>query len=156
MKASYLLPNKYKKIGWVLFILGIIGGIFIYTTDFDAMEFLEVKVFAIYDESFFGKPSFFKILKNGIFDELVSVFIILGGFLVGFTKEKIEDEFIYKLRKDSLVWALVVNYTVLLIGILFIFDSTFLHVLFFNMFTPLLFFVIRFNVLKFKYLRHEE
>jgi hypothetical protein len=55
-----------------------------------------------------------------------------------------------------LVWALVVNYSILLFAILFVYDMTFLHVLFFNMFTPLIFFVIRFTVLKSKYLRHEE
>ena len=76
--------------------------------------------------------------------------------LVGFTKEKIEDEFIYKLRKDSLVWALIVNYSILMITILFVFDLAFFHVLMFNMFTPLLFFVIRFTTLKSKYLRNEE
>lgn len=156
MKTNYLLPNKYKKLGWVLFILGILGGIFMYVTDFDAKEFLKMKVLTIYEDQIFGKPSFFKIIENGIFDELVSIFIIVGGFLVGFTKEKIEDEFIYKLRKDSLVWALVVNYSILLVAILFVYDMSFLHILFFNMFTPLLFFVIRFSVLKSKYLRNEE
>lgn len=156
MKTSYLLPNKYKTFGWILFILGILGGIFIYVTGFEPNEFLKIKVLSIYDDQIFGKPKFFSIVENGIFDELVSICIIVGGFLVGFTKEKIEDEFIYKLRKDSLVWALVVNYSILLFAILFVYDMTFLHVLFFNMFTPLIFFVIRFTVLKSKYLRHEE
>jgi small-conductance mechanosensitive channel len=156
METNYLLSNKYKKLGWVLFILGILGGIFIYTTGFEPTEILKMKVLSIYDDQIFGKPTFFKIVENGVFDELVSIFIIVGGFLVGFTKEKIEDEFIYKLRKDSLVWALVVNYSILLVAVLFVYDMTFLHILFFNMFTPLLFFVTRFSVLKSKYLRHEE
>jgi hypothetical protein len=161
MKTNYLLPNKYKKVGWVLFSLGILGGIFMYVTGFDATgldttEILKMKVLSIYDDQIFGKPSFFKIVENGIFDEFVSTFIIVGGFLVGFTREKIEDEFIYKLRKDSLVWALIVNYSILLIAILFVYGMSFLHILFFNMFTPLLFFVIRFSVLKSKYLRNEE
>ncbi len=156
MKTNYLLPNKFKKLGWVLFIIGILGGIFMYVTDFEPTEVLKMKVLSIYDDQIFGKPTFFKIIENEIFDELVSVFIIVGGFLVGFTKEKIEDEFIYKLRKDSLVWALIVNYSILLVAILFVYDMVFLNILFFNMFTPLLFFVIRFSVLKSKYLRDEE
>jgi hypothetical protein len=156
MKTSYLLPNKLKKLGWVLFILGIVGGVYMYYTDFDAMDFLEINVLSIYSDPILGKPTFFEIIKNGIFDELVSIFIIIGGLLVGFTKEKVEDEFIYKLRKDSLVWALIVNYSILLLGIMFVYDASFMHILMFNMFTPLLFFVIRFSVLKSKYLRHEE
>ena len=155
METNYLLPNKYKKIGWVLFGLGLLGGVYIYATGLTD-EFLKVKVLSVYDNQLFGDPSFFKIVENGIFDELVSVFIIVGGFLVGFTKEKIEDEFIYKLRKDSLVWALIVNYSILLVAILFVYDLTFLHILFFNMFTTLVFFVVRFTVLKTKYLNNEE
>ena len=156
METNYLLANKYKKLGWILFILGICGGCIIYLTDFEPNEFLKMKVFSIYEDPIFGKSKFFTIRENGIFDELISICIIVGGFLIGFTKEKIEDEFIYKLRKDSLVWALVVNYSILLFAILFVYDMTFLHVLFFNMFTTLIFFVIRFSVLKSKYLRHEE
>ena len=156
METNYLLPNKYKTLGWILFTLGILGGLIMYVTDFDASEYLKIKVLSIYDDQIFKDSSFFKIVENGVFDELVSIFIIVGGFLVGFTKEKIEDEFIYKLRKDSLVWALIVNYSILLVAILFVYDTSFLHILFFNMFTPLVFFVIRFTALKSKYLRNEE
>ena len=77
-------------------------------------------------------------------------------FEAKFKKEEIEEEIIFILREDYLERALVVNYSILLFAILFVYDMTFLHVLFFNMFTPLIFFVIRFTVLKSKYLRHEE
>ena len=156
METNYLLPNKFKKLGWVLFSLGVLGGVLMYVTDFEPTEMLKIKVLSIYDDQIFKESGFFKIRENGILDELISICIIVGSFLVGFTKEKIEDEFIYKLRKDSLVWALVVNYSILLFAILFVYDMTFLHVLMFNMFTTLIFFVIRFTVLKSKYLRHEE
>ena len=156
METNYLMPYKFKTLGWILFIIGIIGGILIYITDFEPTEMLKIKVLSIYDDQIFKESGFFKIRENGVLDELISVCIIIGGFLVGFTKEKIEDEFIYKLRKDSLVWALIVNYSILLLAILFVYDMTFLHILFFNMFTPLVFFVIRFSVLKYKYLSHEE
>lgn len=156
MESNYLLQNKYKKIGWLLLIVGLLGGIFMYATGFEPNEYIKVKVFSIYEDPIFGKSKFFTIVEKGIFDELVSILIIVGGLIVGFTKEKIEDEFIYKIRKDSLVWALIVNYIVLLVAVVFVYDITFLHVLFFNMFTPLIIFIIRFTVLKSKYLRHEE
>lgn len=156
MKTNFLLPNKFKKIGLVLFILGILGGIYMYATDFDPMDMLQMKVLTIYNDPIFGEPSFFTIIKTGIFDEIMAIFIIVGGLLLGFSKEKIEDEFIYKLRNDSLVWALIVNCSILLIATIFVHGETFMHILLFNMFTPLLFFVIRFNILKSKYLRHEE
>ncbi len=40
MKTNYLLPNKYKTIGWILFIIGLIGGIFIYMIDYENGLFL--------------------------------------------------------------------------------------------------------------------
>lgn len=159
MKTNYLLPNKYKPLGWILLVLGIIGGIFVIIEDYES-DILRIQVLAIIIENNFLKPedgySYFKFLTNDIIDELSSIFIIIGGLIIGFTKEKVEDEFIYKLRKDSLVWALIVNYIILIIAIIFIYTFTFFDVLVFNMFTPLLFFIIRFNFLKHKSRSDEE
>jgi hypothetical protein len=155
MKTHYLLPNKYKSLGWFLFITGLIGLILLYAFQYDG-EFMVTKVFSIYSDPFIGEPGFFKIVENGIADELVFIFIIIGGLLVGFTKEKVEDEYIYKLRTESLVWAIIFNYTLLLFTIVFVYDMTFFNVLIFNVFTPLLFFVFRFNFIKLKSVNHEE
>ena len=153
MKTNYLLPNKYKIFGWILFILGLIAGIFIYVSEYES-DFLDVKVLSFYnDDAIFSAQKdkgFFKIIENSIIDELAALAIIIGGLIVGFTKEKVEDEFIYKLRKDSLVWAIIFNYIILIIAIMFVYSMTFFDVLVFNMFTPLLFFIFRFNFLKLK------
>ena len=156
MKTNYLLPHKFKTIGWVLFILGIISGVIIVTNEYESNA-LTIKVLSIYsDGGLFNKnDGFFKIVENSVIDEIIAIAIIVGGLLVGFSKEKVEDEFIYKLRKDSLVWAIIFNYVILLIAILFVYDFTFFDILVFNMFTPIIFFVVRFNFLKGK-LNHEE
>ena len=108
------------------------------------------------DGGLFNKDDgFFKIVENSVIDEIIAIAIIVGGLLVGFSKEKVEDEFIYKLRKDSLVWAIIFNYVILLLAIIFVYDFTFFDILVFNMFTPIIFFVVRFNFLKGR-LNHEE
>ena len=157
MKTNYLLPHGFKIIGWILFILGVIGGLYVLITNYE-QDILSMKVLSIYnDDALFGnKEGFFKIINNDVLDELVAVFIIIGGLFVTFSREKVEDEFIYKLRKDSLVWAVIFNYSVLLIAILFVYSFTFFDVLVFNMFTPLIFFILRFNFLKLKSRSHEE
>lgn len=159
MKTNYLLPNKYKTIGWILFIIGLIAGIFLYTCEYES-DALTIKVLSLYFDPFIigiqEEASFFKIIENSIVDELAALAIIIGGLIVGFSKEKIEDEFIYKLRKDSLVWAIIFNYVVLILAIVFVYDFTFFDVLVFNMFTPLIFFIVRFNFLKRKSLSYEE
>lgn len=156
MKTNYLIPHKYKSLGWVLFIIGIISGLIIFIGEYE-YDILKINVLSIYGRDvLFGTKGFFKIIENSILDEIVALCIIVGGLLVGFSREKIEDEFIYKLRKDSLVWAIIFNYMVLIFAILFIYNFTFFDVLVFNMFTPLLFFVTRFNFLKLKSGNNEE
>lgn len=156
MKTSYLLPHKYKPLGWVLFVIGIISGLIIFIGQYE-YDILKVNVLSIYGrDALFGERGFFKIIENSILDEIIALCIIIGGLLVGFSRERVEDEFIYKLRKDSLVWAIIFNYIVLIFAILFIYNFTFFDVLVFNMFTPLLFFVFRFNFLKFRSSYNEE
>jgi hypothetical protein len=141
MKTNYLLPNKYKKLGWFLFLIGIILGVFLQIFNFE--------------EDLFGMD----IINNfgyEFLDEIISILLIVGGLLVGFTKEKIEDEFIHKLRHESLVWAIIVNYFILLLTVIFIYETNFFTVLIYNMFTPLIFFIIRFNFLKLKSNENEE
>lgn len=156
MQTHYLLSNKYKKFGWILLIMGMILGILINAEVLES-ELLQTKVLSIYNEGIFSKDDgFFKIIENGILDEIVALMIIIGGLIVGFTKEKVEDEFIYQLRKESLVWAIIFNYIILSFAIVFIYDMTFFNVLIYNMFTPLLFFIVRFNFLKLKSGSDEE
>ncbi|MDH5415602.1 MAG: hypothetical protein OEW87_15805 [Flavobacteriaceae bacterium] len=156
METNYLLPHKYKNFGWALFILGLLAGIVLIFSDYE-VDALNINVISIYSEPFMNNDNgYFKIIENSIVDEIIALFIIIGGLLVGFSKEKVEDEFIYKLRKDSLVWAIIFNYAVLMLAIAFVYEFTFFHVLVFNMFTPLLFFVFRFNFLKYRSISNEE
>lgn len=87
---------------------------------------------------------------NNISDEVASILIVIGGLLVGFSKTKDEDEFISKIRMESLIWATYVNYVILLLAVLFVFDMPFFSVLIYNMFTVLFIFIFRFHFLLFK------
>lgn len=157
MKTTYLLPNSYKIFGWILFILGILSGLLIIITDYEG-DFLTTKVLSIYNNGIFStdKGQYFKIIENNVLGELSALCIIIGGLIVGFSKEKTEDEFIYKLRTESLVWAIILNYAILIFTIVFIYDMTFFNILIYNMFTPLVFFILRFNFLKHKSQSHDE
>ncbi|WP_242135407.1 hypothetical protein [Aestuariivivens marinum] len=142
MQTNYLLPHKHKTLGWILFGLGIVSGIILQIFDFGNNDLFNYSPISNFNFEFL--------------DEIISALIIIGGLLVGFTKEKIEDEFIYKLRNDSLVWAFILNYIILLLTIVFFYEGSFLTVMIYNMFTPLLFFIIRFNFLKLKSRSDEE
>ena len=149
MKSRFLFSHHYKPIGWVIFVIGFILGIILMLNDYNYPEW-EVSVFPLISENdFFSKPAF-EWSTNNIADEMVSVFMIVGGILVSFSKTKDEDEYISKIRMESLIWATYVNYIILIISILFVFDISFFNVLIFNMFTILLFFMVRFHYELFK------
>ena len=144
MKLNYLFPNKYKKIGWLILIPSAIIGLITLILDFES-NYLDFNVPAIFIDEFFGDKHFIGIVNNNVLNEILGTLIILSSLLVAFSKEKSEDEYISKIRLESLVCAVYLNYAILLISFLFIFDLSFLWVMIFNMFTILLFFIIRFN-----------
>jgi hypothetical protein len=144
MKTNYLFPYQIKKIGWILFIPGIILGFF-FLIDQSEPNFLNVTVFSIARQAIFDDNVFFTLTQDNILDEIIGLLLIIGAILIAFSKEKFEDEFISKIRLESLVWAIYLNYAVLILAIIFIYDMTFFWVIVLNMFTLLFFFIFRFN-----------
>lgn len=144
MKTNHLFPNQYKKIGWFLFIPGVILGILWLIYDFD-IAFFNVTVFSIYENPLWGDTVSFSFSENNIFDEIIALLLISGGLLIAFSKEKSEDEFISKIRLESLVWATYINYSILILSLIFMYGIAFFWVLVINMFTVLIFFIFHFN-----------
>ncbi len=149
MKTLYLFPNRYKKLGWIILLPAFIIGLILFFTDYEYPT-VEITVFSPFGESGLFSKSIKYFFSNNIIDEIVAVLLIIGGVLVGFSKEKIEDEYIAKIRIESLVWAVYINYTILILAILLLYGFSFLHILIFNMFTVLFIFIIRFQYLLFK------
>jgi hypothetical protein len=145
MKLNFLFPNKYKKIGWLILIPSAIIGLSTLIYEYEP-SFLDFNVPAIFvDELFSVNKKTFRMVTNNILNEILGVLIIISTFLVAFSKEKSEDEYISKIRFESLAWAVYFNYAILILTFLFIYDFAFLWVMVFNMFTVLLFFIVRFN-----------
>jgi hypothetical protein len=150
MKTKILFPNHFKRIGWIILIPSAILGVL---SVFDAIKFgflSNVKMFALYSDDFPSGNTVFGFVKNNISDEILGILCIVGAILVAFSKEKHEDEFIAKIRMESLVWATYINYAILIFCMLFFYSIGFLYVMIFNMFTILLFFIIRFYYLLYK------
>jgi FlaA1/EpsC-like NDP-sugar epimerase len=145
MKLNFLFPSKFKRIGWFTLIPSAIIGLSTLIYEYEP-SFLDFNVPAIFvDELFSVNKKTFRMVTNNILNEILGVLIIISTFFVAFSKEKSEDEYISKIRFDSLAWAVYFNYAILILTILFIYDFAFLWVMVFNMFTVLLFFIVRFN-----------
>ena len=159
MKTKMLLPNQFKKPGWILLIPSALFGLFIIISDYE-FKFLNMKVFTIYSGSgVFQDPVLFGMTKANLTGTLVGVLFLIGAIFVAFSKEKSEDEFIAKVRLELLLWATYINYGVLVFCFLFFYEFEFLYVMIFNMFTILIFFIIRFYFILYrskKSLSHEK
>ncbi|MCD8741280.1 hypothetical protein LT679_11760 [Mucilaginibacter roseus] len=130
MKARFLFPHKWSLIGAILFILGFV----VAALNYHYLHRIEVMQ---------GDTTFD---INGALHDIAILLWIGGLFLVAFSKEKIEDEQIAQLRLDSLQWSIYFNYAILVLCILFI-DRwhVMLGVAAHFIFTPLLFFIVRFK-----------
>jgi hypothetical protein len=145
MKTHFLLPNKFKAMGWILFVPCFIISILVSIFNINLDNYLKIKVFAFTETGIMVPNNYFSIIENSIADELLLFGLIVGGILIGFSKLKMEDEFTSKIRYESLVWATYLNYGLILLFTIFIYGMSYLNVLFYNTFTLLLFFIIRFH-----------
>lgn len=150
MQTRFLFPNQFKLVGWILFVPSILLVITLSLSGVSIDEYLQVKVFALYADEFLGEPTFLKVITNGILDEILTITTIVGGLLVGFSKMKTEDEMISKIRYESLVWSTYLNYGLILFFTIFIYGVFYMNVLIHNLFTLLLFFIIRFHFMIYK------
>ena len=115
---TLLFPHCFQRWGWCIFAVGVILGIYALATDFEI-----------------------DYLGNNI----VIVGTVVGAILATCSREKIEDEMVRQIRLNSLLVALYVNYAVLVICSVLIYDLDFLYVMMYNMFTMLLIFMVVFR-----------
>lgn len=144
MRTKFLFPYSFKRIGWIILLPSTILGILILFFNLK-FEFLDSKVFVIYSKEFFAeRPTYFGLTPGNYTQTIAGLLFLLGALFVAFSKERHEDEFIAKIRLESLVWAIYLNYAILAFCFLFFFSLQFLTVMIFNMFTILIFFIVRF------------
>lgn len=149
MSHNLLLPNRYKKAGWILLLPATLLGVFLIVAGFDALP-VSTNVFAIVYSQIFEKTQWFSVISTDVTNTIAGVLFLAGALLVSFSKEKDEDEYIANLRLSSLLWAVFVNYGLLLFAFLFIYGTAFLSVMLYNMFTVLIIFIVRFHYVLYK------
>jgi hypothetical protein len=152
MNTRFLLPNKFKLIGWILLVPSTILGFFLlgHLTG-NGLKFLDVKMFIIYSDNFIGRSNtVFGFDKVNLTGTIIGILFILGAVMVAFSKEKNEDEFISKIRLESFLWATYINYAILIFCFLFFYGLGFMYVMIFNMFTVIILFIVRFNYILYR------
>ena len=148
MRTKFLLPHKFMRFGWIVLVPSLLLGIWYFISDYE-IEALNVKVFALLNDDF-GPKDFFAVIGNNITDEILILLITLGLVLVGFSRTKTEDEYINRVRLESLVWATYVNVAVLVFSTLFIYGGSYFSVMVVLLLSQLLLFVAKFQIALYK------
>jgi hypothetical protein len=132
MLHSLLFPYRARYVGWLIFIPAAIWGIV--ALNWEALT----------------NNSAFNINFNDFGDEVAGVSVIVGLLLVAFSRERIEDEMIGRMRLEALQWSVYANYLILIVAILTMYEYAFFNVMIYNMFTLLLVFIARMRWLMYK------
>lgn len=144
MTPKLLLPNKYKTLGWILLIPSALIGLYLIITGFEP-TLVRGKTFAVLSEGIFGARNTFSVIETDLTSTIVGTLFLAGALLVAFSRQKQEDEYIARIRMTSLLWAVLVNYVLLLLAFLLVYGLPFMSVMMYNMFTVLIIFIARFH-----------
>ena len=148
---SYLFSNKFKKTSGVVFYLSILVGLFLLLTD-RIQDIFVVNVFSIFSYEWFGsEQTGFGWIENGLGDEIFTLLIIVSGLINSFSKEKIEDELISRIRLESLSLSVFISFGLIIISTFLVFSINYMYVLVFNLFLIILLFNL---ILKFRLFKH--
>ena len=148
---SYLFSNNFKKPSGIIFYLSILIGFYLLITE-RLHEMFVVNVFSIFSYEWFGSErTGFGWIENGLGDEFFTLLIIVSGLINSFSKEKIEDELISKIRLESLTLSLSINFGLIILSTFLVFNINYMYVLVFNLFLIILLFNL---TLKFRLFKH--
>lgn len=141
MLTKILLPHTYQKIGWIMILP---FSVLLFAVHYLGFEFywLSLPDFQSAEEGF---PKLFDPDKTNYSYEFALIGVFVALFFLAFSKEKQEDEYIQKLRLDSLLIAFYLNTFILILGTLLFYGFGYLEFMGYNMFTIQLVFIARFK-----------
>ena len=125
MKTMLLLPNGFKRIGCVIFIPTFLLGCSI----------------CFFEENFSRW-----LFPEAVMNNIAIIGTIVGALMIGFSREKIEDEMIQRIRLNALLVSMWINYLLLIVVSLLVYNFNYLIVMTCSMATPLVIFLIVYYV----------
>ena len=131
MKNLWLLPAWCRKAGWALFTPCAILGLYIIFIE--GYVPLEIKLC--------------EVLKTNV----AIIGTLIGLYMIAFSKEKIEDEFINSLRMDAMIKAIILNCVIIVLASLIIYGGWYVYTLSITQYFVRLAYIIifRYNIHKY-------
>ena len=140
MKKNYLFPHQFRIVGWVLAIVAVAG--YIWGPD------IQFRMPSLYFDVLFddeNESGFFRMARTNTLS-LAMPLLIIGLLFIGFSKEKVEDEFVHYLRAQSLIWSTYVTSALFIIATLLIYGIAYLYVPYLVFYVFLILFIIKFRI----------
>ena len=140
MKKNYLFPHHFRVIGWVLAIVAVAGYLWLPEINF--------KMPSLYFDTFFddeNESGFFRMARANSLS-IAMILLTIGLLFIGFSKEKVEDEFVQYLRAQSLIWATYVTAILFIVATLLIYGISYIYIPFLVFYVFRILFIIKFKV----------
>ena len=122
MKKEWLFPHACQKIGMVLSVLFGLGCLLWLFWWSDTLECWQG------------------------WDELFVIGLLVGLLLAAFSRERDEDEYMTRLRYESLVWAVLADSLFVVIATLTVYGPDYVYVLLVQLFLQLILYIVRFRI----------
>ncbi|GMQ27631.1 hypothetical protein [Algoriphagus confluentis] len=137
MKLSpIILPSRFKPIGWILL------GPFAFLTYKAVFQKFSFEWLDMVTQSL---SSAFNFEVKNLVMELAFFGLLISLFLISFSREKEEDDFIQKIRLDGLLVASYGYFLINVLGTLIFFGLDYLPFIFFNLIIIPVLFLVRFH-----------
>lgn len=134
-----LLPYKFKPVGWLLILPGLLLLLIRYYFEIKA-SLLNLKVFAIY--STYLETKYFTVIENHVTEELGGLLLFLGFMFLNLSKEKEEQPEYNQYRFQAFIYTFYSTYLFLIISILFVFGIAFIKIILLGIVLQSLFYFI--------------
>ena len=140
MKKNYLFPHHFRMVGWVLAIVAVVGYLWLPEIHF--------KMPSLYFDTFFdddNESGFFRMARTNTLS-IAMPLLTIGLLFIGFSKEKVEDEFVHYLRAQSLIWSTYVTAALFIIATILIYGIAYIIVPYLVFYAFLILFIIKFRI----------
>lgn len=141
-----LLPSKYKRVG----IISLVPVLFVFIIRYilgEKPDWLYWPVYAFHSQLIFTKK--FEWIEDFVGEELMAVFLIISLSILTLSKEKIENSLTNELRTKSFILTFWANSLLIIFGMFFFFNLSYIYVMTFHLFSYLLIYFITFQTLYF-------
>ena len=139
MKNIFLLPHYFLKAGIIAVLIGAALGL---THLLD----MNLSIFNANVDS--AADGFSRLLGRTTYQGVLGLTIFLMGlYFVGFSKRKIDDEFLDFIRYQSLILSLIIQTLVLIVSSWFVEGLAYVNVMFINLFSFLLIYNLTFFIM---------